>query len=161
MFGRVPPLPRRVVGNDPSAGSPTETLLRLLHPLNSHVWASFRHAGATRGPLRAPVRRPHKIIQSVAATGGVDKGQGLNQHELMTRAYWGFLVQGEQLQAPIPSTKEIQRVTHSCRKGKAHAVSFNVARVRPRASEGITDLLLLCLARLDAACPSKKNVRRR
>lgn len=42
-----------------------------------------------------------------------------------------------------------------------HADSFNVARVRPRTSKGITDLLLLCLARLNAACPSKKNVRRR
>ena len=28
--------------NDPSAGSPTETLLRLLLPLNVQVWASFQ-----------------------------------------------------------------------------------------------------------------------
>jgi hypothetical protein len=28
--------------NDPSAGSPTETLLRLLLPLNEQVWSSFR-----------------------------------------------------------------------------------------------------------------------
>ena len=28
--------------NDPSAGSPTETLLRLLLPLNATVWTSFR-----------------------------------------------------------------------------------------------------------------------
>ena len=39
------------------------------------------------------------------------KGQGRNQRELMTRAYWEFLVHGEELQAPIPSTKEVQRVT--------------------------------------------------
>ncbi|KXZ75879.1 hypothetical protein TcasGA2_TC031864 [Tribolium castaneum] len=32
-----------------------------------------------------------------------------------------------------------------------------VARVRPRTSKGITDLLLLNLVRLEAACPSKKN----
>ncbi|KAK9701457.1 hypothetical protein QE152_g30542 [Popillia japonica] len=38
-----------------------------------------------------------------------------------------------------------------------HADSFSVARVRPRTSKGITDLLLLNLVRLDAACPSKKN----
>ncbi|PLB42838.1 hypothetical protein P170DRAFT_371363, partial [Aspergillus steynii IBT 23096] len=56
--------------NDPSAGSPTETLLRLLLPLNDR-----------------PVRRPHRAIQSVVATGGVYKGQGRNRHELMTRAY--------------------------------------------------------------------------
>ena len=30
-------------GNDPSAGSPTETLLRLLLPLNDQVWSTFRH----------------------------------------------------------------------------------------------------------------------
>ena len=30
------------IGNDPSAGSPTETLLRLLLPLNVQVWASFQ-----------------------------------------------------------------------------------------------------------------------
>jgi hypothetical protein len=35
--------------------------------------------------------------------------------------------------------------------------SFSVARVRPRTSKGITDLLLLNLVRLEAACPSKKN----
>ena len=28
--------------NDPSAGSPTETLLRLLLPLNDQVWTTFR-----------------------------------------------------------------------------------------------------------------------
>jgi hypothetical protein len=31
--------------NDPSAGSPTETLLRLLLPLNAQVWESFQHGG--------------------------------------------------------------------------------------------------------------------
>uniref|UniRef100_A0A6M2DGY1 Putative secreted protein n=1 Tax=Xenopsylla cheopis TaxID=163159 RepID=A0A6M2DGY1_XENCH len=33
---------------------------------------------------------------------------------------------------------------------------FSVARVRPRTSKGITDLLLLNFVRLNAACPSKK-----
>jgi len=37
---------------------------------------------------RAPVRRTHQIIQSVVETGGVYKGQGCNQREFMTRAYW-------------------------------------------------------------------------
>lgn len=37
-----------------------------------------------------------------------------------------------------------------------HADSFSVARVRPRTSKGITDLLLLNLVRLVTACPSKK-----
>ncbi|KAG8171691.1 hypothetical protein JTE90_024678 [Oedothorax gibbosus] len=48
-----------------------------------------------------------------------------------------------------------------CRKGKAHDDSFNVARVWPRTSKGITDLLLLCLVRLNAASPSKKKRRTR
>ena len=38
--------------NDPSAGSPTETLLRLLLPLNAQVWESFRATTKTRGPRR-------------------------------------------------------------------------------------------------------------
>ena len=84
------------------------------------------------------------------------KGQGRNQRELMTRAYWEFLVHGEKLQAPIPSTKEVQRVTRSCRTRSRHVDSFSVARVRPRTSKGITDLLLLNLVWLNATCPSKK-----
>jgi hypothetical protein len=35
-------LERETLGNDPSAGSPTETLLRLLLPLNDRVWTAFR-----------------------------------------------------------------------------------------------------------------------
>ena len=36
-----------------------------------------------------------ETAQSRAATGGVYKGQGRNQRELMTRTYWEFLVQGK------------------------------------------------------------------
>ena len=35
----------------------------------------------------AAFRLTHQIIQSVAATGGVDKGQGRSQRELMICAY--------------------------------------------------------------------------
>lgn len=45
--------------NDPPAGSPTGTLLRLLFPLNDQVRASFRHVGSTRKPNRQPIRSPH------------------------------------------------------------------------------------------------------
>ena len=41
--------------------------------------------------------------------------------------------------------------------GCTHVVSFSVARVRPRTSKGITDLLLLHLVWLNATCPSKKS----
>ena len=70
--------------NDPSAGSPTETLLRLLLPLSDKVHSSFH----TETKIRfGAVPSIHRITQSVGATGGVYKGQGRNQHELMTRAY--------------------------------------------------------------------------
>ena len=73
-------------GIDPSAGSPTETLLRLLLPLNDKVQTSFQKSGpANRAALLIPSL--HRTIQSVGATGGVYKGQGRNQRELMTRAY--------------------------------------------------------------------------
>ena len=71
--------------NDPSAGSPTETLLRLLLPLSDKVHGTSR--SQTRKPKMAAVRTIHRITQSVGATGGVYKGQGRNQHELMTRTY--------------------------------------------------------------------------
>ena len=72
--------------NDPSAGSPTETLLRLLLPLHDKVqWTSRDVAGGE--PPTSPRSELHRTIQSVGATGGVYKGQGRSQRELMTRAY--------------------------------------------------------------------------
>ena len=47
-----------VLGNDPSAGSPTETLLRLLLPLDDAVRFSFRSASRDK-PRKQPVRGPH------------------------------------------------------------------------------------------------------
>jgi len=61
-------------------------LLRLLLPLNDKVQTSFQKSGpANRAALLIPSL--HRTIQSVGATGGVYKGQGRNQRELMTRAY--------------------------------------------------------------------------
>ena len=71
--------------NDPSAGSPTETLLRLLLPLSDKVHETSHCSSQELSS--AAVRMIHRITQSVGATGGVYKGQGRNQHELMTRAY--------------------------------------------------------------------------
>ncbi len=69
--------------NDPSAGSPTETLLRLLLPLSDMVYMIFRtRHEAARSPKGSP---DHS--KSVGATGGVYKGQGLNQRKVMTCAY--------------------------------------------------------------------------
>ena len=40
--------------NDPSAGSPTETLLQLLLPLNATVWLSSRKPGRVTGQAHSP-----------------------------------------------------------------------------------------------------------
>ena len=46
--------------NDPSAGSPTETLLRLLLPLDVQVCSSFRHATDRMLPsIPGPIRGAH------------------------------------------------------------------------------------------------------
>ena len=75
----------RICANDPSAGSPTETLLRLLLPLSVKVHQTF-HTSHQELKTNA-VRIIHRNTQSVGATGGVYKGQGRNQHELLTRSY--------------------------------------------------------------------------
>jgi hypothetical protein len=64
----------------------SETLLRLLLPLNDQVWTTFRPWVGV-ATLPRPVRKPHLAIQSVVATGGVYKRQGRNQRKLMTCAY--------------------------------------------------------------------------
>ena len=88
-------------GNDPSAGSPTETLLRLLLPLNDRVRSSspgIERRGGTRKPtpggVVGQIRGPHRTVRSVVATGGVYKGQGRDRRGLLTRAYREFLVHG-------------------------------------------------------------------
>ena len=49
----------RTTDNDPSAGSPTETLLRLLLPLNATVWSSSRQAvRVIRLPNKVHLRKP-------------------------------------------------------------------------------------------------------
>jgi hypothetical protein len=71
-------------GNDPSAGSPTETLLRLQLPLDDKIQRALtKPALASQHHLQTF----HRTIQSVAATGGVYKGQGRILRELMTRTY--------------------------------------------------------------------------
>ena len=72
--------------NDPSAGSPTETLLRLLLPLDRRVQRNSQRQQMENHRL-PPILALHQHIQSVGATGGVYKGQGRSQRELMTRAY--------------------------------------------------------------------------
>ena len=54
-----------------------------------------------------------------------------------------------------------QKITHPYQGRNKLVECISVARVQPRTSKGITDLLLLNLVRLDAASPSKKNVYRK
>ncbi|KAK7375617.1 hypothetical protein VNO78_35491 [Psophocarpus tetragonolobus] len=71
-------------------GSPTETLLRLLLPLNDKVqWTSHNVAGS-KPPTVAAIRTLHRTIQSVGATGGVYKGQGRSQRELIDSRLLGI-----------------------------------------------------------------------
>ena len=78
IFIRFRQLEVQVFVNDPSAGSPTETLLRLLLPLGDMIYLSFL--------LRGPKGSPNHPV-SVGATGGVYKGQGHNQCKMMTCTY--------------------------------------------------------------------------
>ena len=84
--------------NDPSAGSPTKTLLRLLLLLNCKIRTNFYKVNTTRvkpAPegTTSTVQGPHHKIQSVGATGGVYKEQGRILDALMTHLYKAFLVQ--------------------------------------------------------------------
>ncbi|TIB63572.1 hypothetical protein E3Q24_04475 [Wallemia mellicola] len=49
---------RALITNDPSAGSPTETLLRLLLPLNDQVCPTLQSKRAVAGS-NGPLRRAH------------------------------------------------------------------------------------------------------
>lgn len=71
-------------GNDPAAGSPTATLLRLLHPLASEHWADSldKQCDPPVLALETSILTP-----SVATTGGVYKWQGHNRYGLMNHAY--------------------------------------------------------------------------
>ena len=70
--------------NDPSAGSPTEALLRLVLPLSDKVYETSRYETIN---WIVAVRIIHRITQSVGTTGGVYKGQGRNQRNLMNCTY--------------------------------------------------------------------------
>lgn len=76
-------LVRLQTNNDPSAGSPTETLLRLLLPLDAGARGVSVHAGRVLQTTR-------RNIQSVGATGGVYKGQGRIQHAITNTCLRGI-----------------------------------------------------------------------
>ena len=71
--------------NDPSAGSPTETLLRLLLPLSDKVY--YNSYAKIKILIITTIQIIHRITQSVGATGGVYKGQGRNPPILVKSKY--------------------------------------------------------------------------
>ncbi|KAK7370840.1 hypothetical protein VNO78_37190 [Psophocarpus tetragonolobus] len=71
-------------------GSPTETLLRLLLPLNDKVqWTSHNVCGQRTAHVAA-IRTLHRTIQSVGATGGVYKGQGRHHRPVIASNFRGL-----------------------------------------------------------------------
>jgi hypothetical protein len=78
--------------NDPAAGSPTATLLRLLPLLDSEYRQILDRPG-----VNSKTNPPNGFTHypSQATTGGVYKNQGRIRCVLMKRAYKTFLVHGE------------------------------------------------------------------
>ena len=160
--------------NDPSAGSPTETLLRLLLPLSAPVRTSFSRNRLPKGQ-RPPVQGSHWYTQSVVATGGVYKGQGLSHGGLSDPPLLGIPRLWRKIASSRPKHAKSTPLTRSEQTRKAETRAFRglpaplgegttpavpgiVARVRPRASKGITDLLLLSVSDgFRAVDPSKKT----
>ena len=118
---------------DPSAGSPTNTLLRLLHPPQTDVQVPSDR------PEDRSVRQLDDDLKLAVATGGVYKGQGLIHGALMTRHYEVFRVHEEKLQASIPTEPIFRAVCRFSRTNLRAPIGI-VLRVRPKASWGITDL---------------------
>ena len=85
--------------NDPSAGSTTDTVLRLSHSSNITVYKTL--GGSWVSPC-AILRIIHQNVQSIEATGGVYKGQGRIQSRMLTCIYKVFLVSDKQFQASVP-----------------------------------------------------------
>jgi hypothetical protein len=44
------------------------------------------------------IQTHHQTIQLVGAKGGVYRGQGRSQRDLMAHVYWAFLIEDQQLQ---------------------------------------------------------------
>eukprot|EP00347_Sterkiella_histriomuscorum_P023354 403334965 len=105
-----------------------------------------------RGPNGSP---DHS--KSVGATGGVYKGQGLNQRKLMTCAYQEFLVQDLQFQRSIPITTHIAdyQLPHGAGKYSLYAsVQHACGPGHLRASQTCYCLKLPCV---QSQSPSKKS----
>ncbi|KAK8533427.1 hypothetical protein V6N13_122851 [Hibiscus sabdariffa] len=114
--------------NDPSAGSPTETLLRLLLPLNDKVQWTSRDVAGSEPPTSPAIRTLHRPFNRPTIA------MIYPHHDEISKITRGLVGQGYRLVEYI-----------------------SVARVRPRTSKGITDLLFASnFLGLSGHSPSKK-----
>ena len=109
---------------DPSAGSPTETLLRLVLPLNGRVRGCSVRSEA-RGPA-ASILPSHQAIRSVVTTGGVYKGQGRIQRELMTHDYKAFHVHEHSSSARFPARRSLNGLPRPLGIGRRDLLAASV-----------------------------------
>ena len=123
--------------NDPSAGSPTDTVLRLSHSSNITVHKASSHKEVTH---QASLQVIHQDVQSIEATGGVYKGQGRIRRRILTCIYKVFHVSDKQFQSSVPRMMQIATLRLLSPR-RTQSLCTNVARVQPRTSKGITDLL--------------------
>jgi hypothetical protein len=67
-FIEIPLMPKHqvLIDNDPSAGSPKETLLRFLLPLSATVWSSFHQ----RGSVNRQASSPRALKRSIGSSDG-------------------------------------------------------------------------------------------
>ena len=99
------------------------------------------------------------MAQFRAATGGVYKRQGRKSARADDPYLLGIPRSREIIASPDPNHEGFSPDYPALSsQANPHADSFSVARVQPRTSKGITDLLLLYFMQLYTACPSKKSV---
>ena len=112
---------RTASSNDPSAGSPTDTLLRLLLPLNGRARRSSRADGRAprSGPSPMPTGPKASLDRSIGSSDGrcVQRAGTYSRRPRMSRHYGEFHVRGGRLQPPVPTVIEFRRLPGPLVKG--------------------------------------------
>lgn len=86
-----------LLGGDPSAGSPTDTLLQLSPPRKAKNQLHHKEVDSSK-------------LHSAGLMGGVCKAQGLIHRALMIRDYWGFQLHEGELQPSIRTEVKVWRL---------------------------------------------------
>jgi hypothetical protein len=85
------------IGGDPSAGSPTDTLLQLSPPCKAKNCLNQKGINSSQ-------------LYSAGLMGGVCKTQGRIHRALMTHDYWGFQLHEGELQPSIRTAVKVWRL---------------------------------------------------